>query len=201
MSDTHGKLTVKLRTRSGKGVARKLRAAGETPGVLYGQGKDNVLISVSPRDLRRSLDPERKLNTFFELSVEGGDGTEQCIISDIQLDPIKDTILHVDFLRVDPDFEVQTKIPVEYVGRAAGVALGGKLRTFRRTLKISAKPREIPIKLTVDVTPLGSGQSLRLGALSLENATFLEKADTVMALVESPRGATEDKAEEKEAAS
>lgn len=190
MSETqYGKLTAKVRTTSGKGVARKLRADGLIPAVLYGKGQGNVNLTVSPRELRRAMDPQRKLNTFFTVTVEGDGGptVEQCVVTDYQADPIRDEFLHVDFLRVDPDSEVVTKIPVEYVGRAVGVVAGGKLRTYQRTARIAAKPAQIPVKLTVDVSPLGAGETLRMKDLSLENARLLEHPNVVVAMVEPPR--------------
>jgi large subunit ribosomal protein L25 len=184
-----GNLSAKIRSNSGKGVARKLRADGLIPAVIYGKGEGNVMLTVSPRDLRRAMDPKRKLNTFFTVTIESADGpkVEKCVLTDYQADPIRDEFLHVDFLRVDPDSEVVTKIPVEYIGRAAGVVAGGKLRTHQRTVRIAAKPALIPIKLTVDVTPLAAGESLRIQDLELPNARLLEHPNVVVAQVEAPR--------------
>lgn len=192
MTETqYGKLTAKIRQASGKGVARKLRADGLIPAVIYGKGQGNVMLTVSPRELRRAMDPQRKLNTFFQVTIETQDGSsvEQCVLTDYQADPIRDEFLHVDFLRVDPDSEVVTKIPVEYVGRAAGVVAGGKLRTYQRTARIAAKPAEIPVKLTVDVTALNAGETLRMKDLSIPNARLLEHPNVVVAHVDPPRTA------------
>ena len=191
-----GKLTAQIRSKSGKGVARKLRAQGLIPGVIYGKGQGNLMLKLSPRELRRAMDPQRKLNTFFTVTIarEGQDDVvEQCVLTDFQADPIRDEFLHVDFLRVDPNSEVVTKIPVEYVGRAVGVVAGGKLRTYQRTTRVAAKPAEIPVSLTVDVSPLKAGQTLRMRDLSIENARLLDHPDVVVAHVDPPRAAkTED---------
>jgi large subunit ribosomal protein L25 len=190
MTETqYGKLSAKVRSNAGKGVARKLRADGLIPAVIYGKGEGNLMLTVSPRDLRRAMDPQRKLNTFFHVSVEGKDGTtvEQCVLTDYQADPIRDEFLHVDFLRVDPESEVITKIPVEYVGRAVGVVAGGKLRTYQRTVRIAAKPAQIPVSLKIDVGPLGAGESLRMEDLTLPNARLLEHGNVVVAHVDPPR--------------
>ncbi len=197
MTETqYGQLTAKIRQASGKGVARKLRADGLIPAVIYGKGQGNVMLTVSPRELRRAMDPQRKLNTFFTVTIEGegGNTVEQCVLTDYQADPIRDEFLHVDFLRVDPESEVVTKIPVEYVGRAAGVVAGGKLRTYQRTARIAAKPALIPVKLTVDVSPLAAGETLRMKDLSLADARLLEHPNVVVAHVDPPRVAkvTED---------
>lgn len=186
---TFGQLTAQLRTGSGKGVSRKLRSAGKLPAVMYGKGQDNLLLTVDAHELRRALDPERKLNTFFSLTVrsEQGESVEQCVIADYHADPIRDQFLHIDFLRVDPQSEIITKIPVEYIGRAVGVALGGKLRTQQRTVRIAVKPGDIPVKLVIDVTPLESGQIMRMSELSMPNVRILENPNVVVAHVEPAR--------------
>lgn len=186
---TFGKLTAKIRQSSGKGAARKLRAQGLIPGVIYGKGEGNVMLTLSPRDLRRAVDPQRRLNTFFTVTIEREDGpvVEQCVLTDYQADPIRDEFLHVDFLRVDPDGEVVTKIPVEYVGRSVGVVAGGKLRTYQRTTRVAAKPAQIPIKLTVDISALEAGETLRMRDLSIDNARLLDHPNVVVAHVDPPR--------------
>ena len=192
-----GNLNAEVRSTSGKGIARKLRAKGLIPAVIYGKGEGNLMLTVSPRELRRAMDPERKLNTFFTLTInDGGEAkTEQCVLTAFQSDPIRDEFLHVDFLRVDPESEVITKIPVEYTGRALGVIAGGKLRTYQRTARIAAKPAQIPVKLNVDVSPLNAGDTLRMRDLSIENARLLDHPNIVVASVDAPRVAkTEDDA-------
>jgi large subunit ribosomal protein L25 len=186
---TFGKLTAKIRHASGKGVARKLRTQGLIPAVIYGKGEGNVMLTVSPRDLRRAMDPKRRLNTFFTVTIERDEGTivEQCVLTDYQADPIRDEFLHVDFLRVDPDGEVVTKIPVEYIGRSVGVVAGGKLRTYQRTTRVAAKPAHIPVKLTVDISSLDAGQSLRMRDLKIDNARLLDHPNVVVASVDPPR--------------
>ena len=192
-AEEFGQLRAQHRSDSGKGVSRKLRAQGLIPAVIYGKGEGNVMLTVSPRELRRAMDPERKLNTFFTLTIDtGGESVvEQCVLTDYQSDPIRDEFLHVDFLRVDPESEVVTKIPVEYVGRAIGVVTGGKLRTYQRTARIAAKPAEIPVKLSVDISALDTGDTLRMRDLSLDNGRLLEHPNVVVASVDPPRVAKE----------
>ena len=124
----HGTLSVDLRTRRGKGPARRLRAAGLAPGVLYGQGKDNVAVSFDPRAFERALDPERRYNSLLKIEVRNGDEvveTAHCVVADVDKDPIRDTYLHVDFMRVDPSAEIERVVPLRFVGRAKGEAAGG----------------------------------------------------------------------------
>ncbi len=187
----YGNLTAQLRTGAGKGTARKLRADGMIPAVIYGKGEGNMLLQVSPRDLRRAMDPLRKLNTFFTVTITTPTGpvVEQCVLTDYQADPIRDEFVHVDFLRVDPESEVVTKVPVEYSGRSVGVVAGGKLRTYQRTARIAAKPALIPVKLIVDVTSLAAGETMRMKDVTIPNARLLEHPNVVVAHVDPPRTA------------
>jgi large subunit ribosomal protein L25 len=199
MSDQRGQLTVNVRTQRGKGIARKLRHRGLIPGILYGRGVsggESVMLSLSPLELQRAMDPQRLQNTFFELTLkqEGKpDVVQPCIITDAQRDAIRDDFVHVDFLRVDPEQPVTMKVPVEYVGRAAGVAAGGQLKTLRRFVRIAAKPAQVPVSVKVDVTPLQAGESLRFRDVALENATFAENPDVTIAVIETPKAAAPEK--------
>ena len=192
MSD-YGNITAQARTNSGKGVSRKLRAAGRIPGVMYGRGKDSLKLSLDPKELRRAIDPERKLNTYFVVDIEDGE-KESCVIADCQIEPTKDTFMHVDFLRVDPELEVFVKIPVRYFGRSVGVAAGGKIKTTRREIRVAAKPALVPVVLAVDISSLDIGGQLLPSDVPLESARLLEAPDTVMALIDAPKGAPEDAA-------
>lgn len=192
-----GQLNVDARPRSGKGVARKLRAQGLAPAVVYGQKKPHRAISFSPRELRKAMDPELKANTLFTLNIAGDDAeTTLCMLSDVQFDPVRNDILHVDFLRVSADEEVQVSVPVAYHGRPVGVAMGGKLRTFRRVVKVAAKPADIPKVVNIDISGLEGGASLRFSDLTIEKARILEAPQTVAAQVEMPRQNRQAKADE-----
>lgn len=197
MSEEIGKLKATARERSGKGVARKLRAQGLIPAVIYGQKKEHRSITVSPRELRSAMDPLRKINTLFTLDVEGDNAeTIHCMLTDIQFDSVRGDILHVDFLRVSAEEEVHVSVPVAYHGRPVGVAMGGKLRTFRREVKVAAKPADIPTVVDLDISGLEGGASLRFGDLTIEKARILEAPQTVAAQVEMPRQNRQAKAEE-----
>jgi len=191
MNETYGKLDVEIRNNIGKGHARKLRSSGKVPAVLYGQGKPNVLLAIEPKSLRAAMDPQRKLNTVFRLTAQDSNADLQsvaCVVVDVQSDPIRDGVTHLDFLRIDVDKDVMMSVPVEYVGRPIGVAMGGKLLTFRRVIKVSAKPDSMPAKITVDVSGLDGSQPLRASAISLENARVLEADHTIVAVIDMPRG-------------
>lgn len=182
-------LRVEVRSTSGKGVSRKLRVKGRTPAVLYGRGGENVLLTLEPSLFRKAMDPQRKLNTFFHLTVVDGSSekVEPAVISDVQVDPVSDAILHIDFLRVDPELEVRVTVPVAYVGRSVGVAAGGKMKTTRREVVVAAKPADVPVSVEVDITPIDGGQQLRVRDLVTPGYRILEKPETILVSVEAAK--------------
>lgn len=195
----YGQLTAQLRTSRGKGVARQLRRQGLAPAVLYGGGKENVSLTLDPHLFGKSMDPERLYNTLFTITVETDGGTKSatCMVADIQKNAIRGDVMHIDFMRVDPEREVLRKIPVRYHGRAAGVMKGGKLKTFRRMVRVSAKPAELPIELAIDLAPLDSGEYLRVSDVGLPNATIVEPPNAPLAFVELPKAKKEEEEEGK----
>lgn len=191
----YGQITAKVRTKHGKGAARQLRREGMCPAVVYGQKSDNISLTIDPHAFQKATDPALHYNTLFQITIEGDDGSSQvvpCLVVDFQRNAIKDDLMHIDFLRVDLEQDVLRKVPVRYFGRAAGVVIGGKLKTFRRHVKVLAKPGAIPKELAVDVTPLEAGHYLRISDVSLEGATFQERADSPLAFIEAPKAKKED---------
>jgi large subunit ribosomal protein L25 len=168
-----GKLTVTLRNTSGKGNATKLRLKGLVPGICYGASPDGkiepVLISVNVKALRAALDPVRKANTVLDLTIEGGAKAQKlhALVKDYQIDTLRRDITHVDLLAIDPDKEVVAEVPLEFIGKPAGIIDGGQLRIVMRDLTVRSKPNDIPVKLTVDVSPLGIGDVIHVSAIAL----------------------------------
>ncbi len=198
----YGQINATERTGRGKGAARQLRMKGLTPAVLYGGGGENLSLTIDPHLLNKAADPARKYNTVFHMTVEREGGASElihCMIADVQRDAIRSDLKHVDFMRVDLDKEVQRKIGVSYHGRAAGVQVGGRLKTFQRTVRVSAKPAELPVELSVDVAPLEAGAYLRVKDVSLPGTTFLEDPELPLAYVDPPKAKTEGEGEEEEA--
>lgn len=170
-----GKLTVTVRSNSGhKGNARKLRAEGKVPGVCYGASTDGRIeplpIVIDVKQLRGALDPVRKQNTVIDLTIEGGASPRSlhALVKDYQLHPLRREITHVDLLAIDPNKEVNADVPLEFVGKPAGAINGGQIRIVLRKLEVRAKPASIPIKITVDVSPLDIGDVIHVSALQLD---------------------------------
>lgn len=193
MSD-YGNISATVRTGHGKGVARQLRRKGLVPAVMYGRGGDNLSLTLDPLLFQKATDPARSYNTLFHLTVEGQGEAVPCMVVDIQRDSLRDFVLHIDFMRVDPEQDVQRQIPVRYHGRAIGMMKGGRLKTFRRVVNVSAKPALLPEELAVDLTPIDAGETLRIKDVSLPNAMFLESPEAPLAFVELPKAKTEEEA-------
>lgn len=199
---THdGNLVAELRHQHGKGSSRSLRREGKIPAVLYGGGGENLPLSLSPSEFRKATHPELQWNTFYQLTLkdEGkADVVQPCLIADIQIDPVRRDVIHVDFMRVDPEAEVTRKVLVEYIGRSVGVVKGGKLKTFRRSLQVAARPGYIPLHVTVDVTPVDGGESILVENIELENARIVENPKMQLCHVEMPKVKKTDAEEDKD---
>jgi len=163
------KVSVEVRKQTGKGGARKVRASGKVPGVLYGHKAGPVSVTFDEKTLLHSLDKERRRNTVFTLSVAGDGKNEQvtAMIRDAQIDPMSRRLVHVDFLRVDLDKEVHVTVPLILTGKAVGTVNGGNLHQSMHAILVAAKPAAIPTKLEVDVTPLEIGMALHVSDLKL----------------------------------
>ncbi|MCY1058549.1 50S ribosomal protein L25 [Nannocystis sp. SCPEA4] len=188
-------ITVQVRSGTGKGAAHKLRATGKIPGVVYGHGGEHLTIALDPLALRKAVDPARKRNTWFAVRIqeEGkADRVESCIIIDRQLDLVRDDILHVDFLRVDPQRELEVKLPLEFTGRAAGVAVGGTLKTMARQIRVAVKPGDIPTSFVIDVTPLEGGQTMRVRDVKFPSGRILDNGNLPLVLVEAAKAKKEE---------
>lgn len=166
------KVSAEVRQETGKGFARRTRAAGRVPAVLYGRREQPLTLSLDPLALVRSLDKERKRNTVFSLSVsdgaKGAAGADiTAMIRDVQIDPLSRRIVHIDFLRVDLNEEVRVDVPLVLKGTPVGVIDGGNLHHNVHSLSIAAKPGDIPTKIELDVSALKIGEALHVSDLKL----------------------------------
>jgi large subunit ribosomal protein L25 len=181
------KVSVEVRTAIGKGGSHKVRAAGKVPGVLYGQKIAPVAVTFEEKALLTSLDKERRRNTVFTLSVNGGGKTEDvtAMVRDAQIDPISQRIIHVDFLRVDLDSEVTVTVPLVLTGKAIGTTNGGQLHQSTHVVPIAAKPAAIPTKIEVDVSGLDMGDALHVSDLKLGAGVraLLDPRDAIASVV------------------
>lgn len=177
------KLSVELRSGTGKSVTRKLRAAGRLPGVLYGLG-NSAAVTVDPTTLTRILLNEKERLKVFVAEGKGIAG-KNVIVKDYQVDPLTRRLVHVDLLEVDITKTIDVVVPINIVGKAAGVADGGVLNIIERQILIRCLPTKVPDHIDVDVTALTIGSSLHLDEITLpEGATKVShNNDTIVTCV------------------
>jgi large subunit ribosomal protein L25 len=152
------------RTAGTKNDARRVRAAGKVPAVLYGAGKDAQSLSLDPRQVSRILHSQTGHNTIFDLTLEGE--RTKAMIVDWQYEPIKGALLHIDLKRIAMDQRLQVEVPIVLKGEAEGVKLqGGILEQLLREIEIECLPDDIPSSIEVDVSSLVIGKVLRVSDL------------------------------------
>jgi large subunit ribosomal protein L25 len=148
----------------GKNEARRLRASGRIPGVLYGARQQAVAVSLDPKQITRILHSESGHNTLFEVQV-GGEKTRAMIV-DWQYDPLYGRLLHIDLKRIAMDEKIRVSVPIHLVGEAEGVKQqGGILDQVLREVEIECLPGDIPTHLDADVSKLVFGTVLRVSDL------------------------------------
>ena len=179
-------LTIPAESRDsrGKNEARRLRAKGSVPAVVYGGPAGPAAVAVNPKELTKVLHSKTGHNTIFNLSVAGGDSTPVMIV-DWQYDPIKDTLLHADLKRIDLSQRITVKVPVVTQGDPRGVKLqGGIHEIVTRELEIECLPNDIPEQFTINVVDLMVGQSIRAGDIPISGSIrLLSPPDAVISHV------------------
>lgn len=172
------------RDSRGKNEARRLRARGLTPAVVYGTKFDPVAVSVDPKAVTKILRSHTGHNTIFNVKIQEG-APSPVMIADWQNDPIKNTLLHVDLKRIDMTKALTVKIPVHVTGDPKGVKLqGGLLESVAREIEIDCLPDEIPDQFEVNVSELMLNQAVRVSEIPLSGSMKLVSSpDQVIAHV------------------
>jgi large subunit ribosomal protein L25 len=159
-------LAVEKRSTIGKGEARRSRAAGRIPAVVYGAGKPNVPISVDRKALSDAFRGGAGDNAIFLLKLAGSDQSRHAMIREMQRDPVSRKPMHIDFVRVLMDVKIKVEVPIEIVGIAKGVKTDqGILDVVTREIEIECLPTDIPAHIPVDVTELAIGDAIRISDL------------------------------------
>lgn len=166
-------LQADLRPGVGKGVARKLRAAGKVPGVVYGRGLSPAIpVSVERLALGRALKTDAGRNVLIDLQVEGD--THLTLARELQRDPVRGTILHVDFLKIARDVAIEVDVPIHIVGDSPGVKEGGVVEHHIWSVRVSCLPGNVPERIDADISRMLIGDMLRVGELPVpEGVTML----------------------------
>ncbi len=178
---------VKRETR-GKNEARRVRAAGKIPAVVYGDKSDAAVISVDPKILLRILHSDSGLNTLISLKFEG-EGDTRVLVRDFQLDPVTQAPLHVDFYRIAMDKKLTVTVPIQLKGEPKGVKTqGGVLDFVHRDIQVECLPADIPEHIDLDVTELLMNQGVRVRDLPASDKwTVLTDADAMIVHVVAPK--------------
>jgi large subunit ribosomal protein L25 len=183
-------LVVEVREGAGKGVARKLRAAGRIPGVCYGRTLPSVSISLDPRTLKQLLAASTAgMNTLFQLRIAGvGDfDGKPVLVRELQRNPVDGQLLHADLYAVDLEKSIQVSVPIGITGSAEGVKVGGILDQALRTLELECMPQAIPREVVVEVSELEIGQTLHVRDIGLpEGVSLVSDPDLAVVSVVAP---------------
>ena len=192
MATTETLVEAKPRQATSKNAARRVRAAGAVPAVVYGAGKDAVSISVDPKQISRILHSDTGHNTIFDLQLDGE--KTKAMIVDWQYEPIKGALLHIDLKRIAMDKRLKVKVPVVLKGEAYGVKTeGGIMEQVQREVEVECLPADIPGSLILDVTELKFGEVLRVKDLPHAEGKlkFLTPEEAVVAHVVSVKEVVE----------
>jgi len=186
------------RTNVGKKDATAVRNAGMVPCVLYGQG-EQTHFSVKRNDIEKLVFSPDVYKV--ELDIDGKKAS--AIIRELQQHPVKDNVLHVDFLELSDSKPVRIALPVRLTGSSRGVMAGGKLLQVFRKLQCVGLAQDLPEAITLDISKLKIGKSIRVGSIEIPGVKFLDPASAVVVSVKMARGAIkpadDDDDEEEEA--
>lgn len=196
MSETHV-LKAELRANLGKGASRAARRAGRVPAVIYGDKKDAISISVAHNELMKIINRGH----FFShsLDIDLGDKTERVLPRDIQLHPVTDWPIHVDFLRLASDAKVDIAVPVTFINQEAspGLKRGAVLNIVRHEVELTCPADAILEEIVVDLSGLDIGASVHISAVKLPAGVtpVITDRDFTIATIQAPSGLKSEAAE------
>ena len=179
-----------IRVPNKKGASRKLRAAGSIPVVCYGRHVDTISATINPADLVKAISTAYGPNQIITLVVDdnGKEVRRDVMVKSVQRDPVSRRILHADLYTIDADRKVMVKVPLRLDGKAAGVGLGGKLRSAARDVVVTCLPKDIPTEVVFDVTPMGLKDRVQISAVPRPaGCEFVFSSDFLVAEIIPPR--------------
>jgi len=178
-------LAADVRQDTGKGAARRLRASGRVPGILYGHGMEPVKLSISGQDLLHLFHTAGGGSTLVDLKVDGK--THLAIPREIQRDHIHGRFVHIDFLAVRRDEQITLGVEVHEVGEAPGIRAGGVIEHHLREIEIECLPNDVPETIPADISTMEIGDLLRVGDIPAPpGVVFLTPSDTPVISVIQP---------------
>ncbi len=182
-------LSAEPREPGRKTAVKAIRAAGKVPAVIYGHGRDTAPLALNAAELTRLLEKIEPESTIVELTLQGGKGAPvKALIREIQRDPLKDIVLHIDFLEIHADEAIRLEVPIHLTGIPEGVHnQGGTLDQVLRTVEIEVLPADIPERIELDTTALTIGKSLHVSDLVIPKAKVLTDVGLTVCTVSAPR--------------
>lgn len=172
-------MAASLRQDFGKGASRRLRSAGNTPAILYGADHDPKALTMETKNLVKKLLAISGRNALIKLDVEGTE--HNVIVKEIQTDPIKDSLVHTDFLEVSLDTPAMFSVQLNYIGVAKGVDMGGVLNMSKDGVMVKGLPLDIPDSIDVDVADLElNGKGITCGDLNISASVSLEEDEDIV---------------------
>lgn len=176
-------LQAEAREGTGKGVTRKLRTAGKVPGIVYGRGMAPVSVAVDRNLLTKAFKTESGRNVLIDLEVSGE--TYLTLARELQRDPIRGTIVHVDFLKIARDVAIEVDVPIHIFGDSPGVKEGGVIEHHLWSIRVSCLPGNVPERLDADVSQLVIGDMLRVSDLAVPEGVEIltEPTEAVLGVV------------------
>jgi large subunit ribosomal protein L25 len=159
-------LAVEPREKATKGAVRSLRRAGRVPAVLYGAKRSPLLVTIDTKEFETKVGSIEGTHLIRLSSAAGDIAGRLVLVKEVQRDPVERTLLHTDLYEVDVNAKLKLSVPLHFLGRAAGVDVGGILQPIKREVEVQCLPTEIPDFIEVDVSALGIHDALHLSDLS-----------------------------------
>jgi large subunit ribosomal protein L25 len=191
-------LAAQSRHDMGRGASRAARRSGRVPGIIYGAGKDTITVSVNRRELDRELGRGGFYTRLYSLKLD--DKSEQVLPREVQLHPVTDVPLHVDFLRLSGGTTIRLQIPVHFENEeeSPGVKRGGVVNIVRHEIEVNCRADAIPEGFTADLTGLDIGEAIRISDIDLPEGVepVISDRDFTIATIAASSAAIEEAAEE-----
>jgi large subunit ribosomal protein L25 len=193
-------IVVHKRDVTGTRATKRLRKSGLIPGVIYGHGKDAVLIAVEPHVLREALHTGAGMHAVLDVTFEGQKRGHKAIVKELTLDRVKSTVIHIDLQEIRLDETIETTVSIHFEGEPKGVKAGGMLDESTREVTVKGLVTAIPEHLVVDVSELDMNETLQVSDLVVpEGIEIMAEPDEVLCSVLPPRKVEEEVVEGEEA--
>ena len=192
-------ITAKRRSETGKGAARRIRATGQIPAVLYGKDQDPIALTVDAQEAGHLFHSISVENTIVNVKIEDEAEELETLVREIQMHPFRPDIVHVDFYRIQRGVAIEVDVPVNYVGTPEGVKHGGVLDVILHELRVKCLPSKIPEIIEVDVSGLEIGDSIHASEIEVdEDVQLLTDPIRTLCLVAVPKVEIVEEEEEEE---